>query len=151
MWQVRNINWTELWHHIWIFFPHVTSFAVSLIWEYISKIGCTWKGLMVYLKHSSPLHFQLCDRSNLVGPEPRCHCGEHPETPGGGGRESSSWWHTTQPVWDTQGEEVCECVCVSTVLQSNGTNTRTQSSTFYLSKCLGFYLILSFCSLLSFL
>lgn len=70
----------------------------------VSMIAC-YQSYMFF-----PLFLQLCDRSNLVGPESRCHCGEHPETPGGVGRESSNWRHTTQPVWDTQGEDVAVCL-----------------------------------------
>lgn len=60
-----------------------------------------------------PWMLQLRDWSDLVRPESRRHRGEHPETPGGGGRESSWWSHTTQPVWDTQGEDVAVWVLYS--------------------------------------
>lgn len=44
------------------------------------------------------LTLQLRDWSNLVGSEPRRHCGEYPETSGGSGGEGSSWRHSTEPV-----------------------------------------------------
>lgn len=57
-----------------------------------------------HLRHF-PLSLQLRDRPDFVGPEPRRHRGEHPETPGGSGGEGGSRRHPAEPVRDTQGED----------------------------------------------